>query len=213
MCVIIIKPEGCTIGEEVLRDAWMANPHGMGFAVWEGDRWIVKKGFMKLAGALKAIQPHDVSEKRLVVHFRFATHGGRSPELTHPFDIQLSDNTKAYLFHNGVLSVEPTAEESDTSQFAGDLSLVRPDYEGLKAFIVSPTMETIIGGDRIVLIKEDSPEIFYAGHFYKEGELLFSSPIYVRSLFVDDESEEYAYWESYYEQHHPHVKAFRKRKK
>jgi hypothetical protein len=109
MCVIIYKPEGAIVSDELFDRCWELFPHGGGYAVWENGRWLYEKGFMEKEEFYEAVKEFIHSEhKRVVLHFRLATEdaeGKRNilPEFTHPFEIQLQD-TKAFLFFNGRFS-------------------------------------------------------------------------------------------------------------
>jgi hypothetical protein len=109
MCVIIYKPEGAIVSDELFDRCWELFPHGGGYAVWENGRWVYEKGFMDKEEFYEAVKEFIHSEhKRVVLHFRLATEdaeGKRNilPEFTHPFEIQLQD-TKAFLFFNGRFS-------------------------------------------------------------------------------------------------------------
>jgi len=189
MCVIIIKPEGKTIPAELLRSAWNQNPHGMGFAVWNGDKWEVQKGFMKLKDALKAIEPHNREDTRLIAHFRFATHGGRIPELTHPFPIEFAEG-RGWLFHNGVFDINMTGEdESDTSVFAKAVSLMRPVFKGFCEFLKTEVATNTTNASRLAVILEHSPQVFAVGSWHEEDGIYLSSYLYQYSLVWEDEDE------------------------
>jgi hypothetical protein len=109
MCVIIYKPEGAIVSDELFDRCWELFPHGGGYAVWENGRWLYEKGFMEKEEFYEAVKEFIHSEHtRVVLHFRLATEdaeGKRNilPEFTHPFEIQLQD-TKAFLFFNGRFS-------------------------------------------------------------------------------------------------------------
>jgi len=109
MCVIIYKPEGAIVSDELFDRCWELFSHGGGYAVWENGRWVYEKGFMEKEEFYKAVKEFIHSgNTRVVLHFRLATEdaeGKRNilPEFTHPFEIQLQD-TKALLFVNGRFS-------------------------------------------------------------------------------------------------------------
>jgi hypothetical protein len=83
-----------------------ANPHGAGIAWASGDIVRYKKG-------LTWRQAHDLLAKiprPALLHFRWATHGGRARHLSHPFPLgpraltsrKMNGGAKAVLIHNGV---------------------------------------------------------------------------------------------------------------
>lgn len=107
MCVIIASPMGTRISEGILTDAANTNRDGGGIA-WldkasKKIRWskgLTKDEMVKALAALPDNTPH-------VVHFRIATVGGVSDELTHPFPITADcamdkeGEAESVLFHNG----------------------------------------------------------------------------------------------------------------
>lgn len=106
MCQILFCRSG-NPPKEVLEFANERNPHGFGYA-WTDDKVVHwKKGF-------EAKQFEDKIQDFLdkpfpkAIHFRLATHGGISAELSHPFPIKrgnplaLEGEAKSVLFHNGV---------------------------------------------------------------------------------------------------------------
>ena len=139
MCIIIVKPKGKVIPESFIREQWLANPDGAGFAVkLEDEKYPIffKKGFMKLEDLLNDPDfSHFNSEKfELVLHLRKATHGRVSPLLCHPFPVishnRLMGRSLAVMFHNGTFGVRiPTSykhTKSDTlfvSEFARRIGL------------------------------------------------------------------------------------------
>jgi hypothetical protein len=143
MCVIIYKPEGAIVSDELFDRCWELFPHGGGYAVWDNGRWVYEKGFMEKEEFYEAIKEFIHSENtRVVLHFRFATEdaeGKRNilPEFTHPFEIQLQD-TKALLFVNGRFSehYQGIVGAPKVKRFVEDinqLKLTRKQYEKLLA--------------------------------------------------------------------------------
>jgi hypothetical protein len=143
MCVIIYKPEGAVVSDELFDRCWEMFPHGGGYAVWDNGRWVYEKGFMEKEEFYEAVKEFIHSENtRVVLHFRFATEdaeGKRNilPEFTHPFEIQLQD-TKALLFVNGRFSesYEGIVGAPKVKKFVEDinqLQLTRDQYEKLLA--------------------------------------------------------------------------------
>jgi predicted glutamine amidotransferase len=107
MCVII----GCIDSKPnltILRKCHAANSDGAGVA------WVDKDG---LAGYKKGFtsgdQVHDfiqTLELPFIIHFRWASIGGKSPLLTHPFEmkqdseLKLEGKSEKLLIHNGTVS-------------------------------------------------------------------------------------------------------------
>ncbi len=114
MCLIIIKPKGKKLPREsVLRTAWQNNSDGFGLAynTNEGQVKIVK-GAMKLKQSLQLLKSvPDITNKSVILHFRFATEGRIEPGNCHPFPISKFVNDLkatslvcgAALAHNGII--------------------------------------------------------------------------------------------------------------
>lgn len=102
MCIIAIKPEGISIPTERLKACWDHNPDGAGFMYSEDGKLKIVKGLMAFDSFLQSYNAINPLNKRVVIHFRYGTHGKVCPDLTHPFSI----NKDLALVHNGVLSIE-----------------------------------------------------------------------------------------------------------
>ena len=103
MCVIIVCPPKVRPGLNALMACAAANPHGAGVA-WRA------KGEVRWTKNLGPIEVHQLLRKlkgEVVIHFRWASVGGVSPELCHPFPVNKSAQTSLVgkasrvLFHNG----------------------------------------------------------------------------------------------------------------
>lgn len=104
MCVaaVIFKPVPLQDLECMEND----NPHGAGIA-WEAN------GTIRFLKGLTAKEIHQMQEDEVItypylMHYRWATHGARINELTHPFPLgpralfgELSGEADAVLIHNG----------------------------------------------------------------------------------------------------------------
>lgn len=107
MCVAILVKSNDPIDAQDLWRMELDNPHGAGIAYPEGDRLRFIKGlrWRQILELQKRIpRPH-------LIHFRWATHGGKRPALTHPFVLgerafhsALKGYADAVLIHNGVWS-------------------------------------------------------------------------------------------------------------
>jgi hypothetical protein len=143
MCVIVYKPEGVVVSKPLFDRCWEMFPHGGGYAVWDGGRWVYEKGFMEKEEFYKAVRELIHSKHtRVVLHFRLATEDAEGkknilPEFTHPFEIQLQD-TKAFIFFNGRFSesYKGIVGAPKVKKFVEDinqLKLTRDQYEKLLA--------------------------------------------------------------------------------
>jgi hypothetical protein len=83
------------------------NPHGIGFAWVENGRVEWSKGYDSDVFA-SAIEEFESKPYPKAVHFRYATHGGKEMDMTHPFNMTklskptLTGRSNSVLFHNGV---------------------------------------------------------------------------------------------------------------
>lgn len=99
MCLIIVKPENCKFNQDILKIAWDMNAHGGGFMAHnpENNTLIVKKGFFDKHDFIDEILKYE--NQRIVVHFRYATHGNKDISNCHPFRI----SSDLAVVHNGQL--------------------------------------------------------------------------------------------------------------
>lgn len=135
MCVISIKTaEQRKWTREELADMIGHNPDGAGFMYLDRKSESVKieKGFFSVDKAFNYL--HRLPDNApIVFHARIATHGARCQGLCHPFPLYAVDSDKYLtggdmvksrlscsvgLAHNGVLSLYPESELSDTATFA-----------------------------------------------------------------------------------------------
>jgi len=106
MCLIILKtPEG-NITKDILKQAFINNPDGVGFAYTNYNNIVVEKRIYK-KDEFKIFYIHYKEfEKKarqlnsnLLIHFRYATHGKISIDMCHPFEVY-----KGLIFaHNGII--------------------------------------------------------------------------------------------------------------
>lgn len=113
MCLLLFKPADKIVPDKHLVIADRNNPHGCGIAVAMGDKIIIEKapswGAEEIIKLLAKYEGHPA-----IVHFRFATHGSKNVENTHPFRL----NEEWVAAHNGVISnVKTLHDESDTRAF------------------------------------------------------------------------------------------------
>lgn len=116
MCIIAVKPAHSEISTDNLFNMWMNNPHGAGFMYAKDGELRVTKGLMTFEELLAAYD--TVRDEKLVMHFRWRTHGPTSKRLTHPFMV----HKDVAMVHNGVIPrMKAGKKDSDTSVFAAKL--------------------------------------------------------------------------------------------
>jgi hypothetical protein len=120
MCLIAVSTAGApALTADELGSAWKANPHGAGYMFSQGGTLIIRKAFYKLAELTAAYHADHLTHgasSAFVLHFRWATHGDKSPVNVHPHELC---GGAVGLAHNGVLPVAPPfgATISDTVFF------------------------------------------------------------------------------------------------
>lgn len=128
MCVIIVKPSGVEMPAlHTLISCWNQNRDGAGFAWSDGATVHFHKGFLTFDSFLDALraEKENIGDHALVLHFRWATHGGINQEMTHPFTCvsskpltRLSGSVKMAVFHNGIIrDCYATETLSDTAVY------------------------------------------------------------------------------------------------
>ena len=118
MCIIIAKPAGVNVPMEYLENSWAANPHGAGVCFAQEGKLFISKGFMSLEEFTAFIgDTREWDDVPAIFHFRWATHGEKDKENTHPFEVIPG---KLAFAHNGVMRgmrVDGREELSDTQVF------------------------------------------------------------------------------------------------
>lgn len=112
MCLILYSPSVGKIPQRWLTNSNSSNPHGIG-VIWRDENGLNLKKGMRYGELLFLM---DKLERKnpdtpIAIHFRFATHGGKTAELTHPFviekenvDLDVVSSNKNIMMHNGVVS-------------------------------------------------------------------------------------------------------------
>jgi predicted glutamine amidotransferase len=178
MCLAIFKPAKVSIPQEHLRNGWIGNSNGGGYAFVNKKKLTVRKGIMTLKEFEEAISKDlkQYSKSPFVIHFRIRSQGDMSAENTHPFNI-----AGGVLIHNGTLDGTGAmygTGESDTSKFCnlfGD-KFTHAWVEENKA-----ALERAIGDyNKFVMLYENgkhhiinekagnwSGDVWYSNHSYK----------------------------------------------
>lgn len=167
MCVIAIKPKGVgMIDDQTIKDMWDTNSDGAGFMYLnKNNDVIINKGYMVYEEFLKNVKEiddvDDIKETPLILHFRITTHGGTSPENTHPFPVSTQvDHLKALdvkahlaMAHNGVISSVDTADDlSDTQIFIKDIIAPLSRFGGNFLDDYKKLIEYGIGSSKLVFL-------------------------------------------------------------
>lgn len=120
MCLAIFKPADVAVPLESLRNGWIGNSDGAGYAFAYKGKIIQRKGFTSLKDFLGEYE--EDAKKYLkgpgVVHFRIRSMGDKSTSNMHPFPIL---DGEGVMIHNGNLSGTGAlygVGDSDTKKFA-----------------------------------------------------------------------------------------------
>lgn len=154
MCLAIYRPTGVHIPKRYLRNGFEANSDGCGFAIQTGGKLHVRRYdaatnfstfYRDLRRAEKAYPMGAAS-----VHFRYATSGPVSAEMSHPFRLP-----GWAVAHNGIFDFLAISKiESDTSIFVRDI-LSPLLAEKLPIARITNILATLIGEkNKLVLLPE-----------------------------------------------------------
>lgn len=168
MCLIIHRSEanGFTrpLPVDVIEHNKTSNPDGFGIA-WRvnGELRYDKYGpdqFDTFEAALKLI---DGCDYEYTAHFRKATHGAPSQELSHPFEYVDPDAGLVLVFHNGVLKIKTEKGESDTDVFVKYVLSklpakwwANPAYVWLVEDFIYPSRMLLMTAAETVILNEES---------------------------------------------------------
>lgn len=133
MCLAIYKPADKKITREHLENGFQKNTDGCGIAFSENGKLTIIKGLFTFD---KFYEEYTAREHLpMLIHFRWATHGGTNQLNCHPFDMC---DGKYAVIHNGVISIKTTiAELSDTGNFVR--LVLEPMFEnGIEPFQATP---------------------------------------------------------------------------
>ncbi len=155
MCLAIYKPFGQKIDEEKLFYGFDNNDDGAGFIVSNGEKAIGMKGFFTFDGFMDRYKEYNNGQFATAVHFRMATHGGKTKENCHPF--RLTD--KYLAIHNGILPWKSCDDHSDTYYFCKEV--LRPLCKSghIETEKTKELLEAYIDYNKIVIVRSDGTPI------------------------------------------------------
>lgn len=202
MCVIAVKKKGVAMpSNDSIKLMWETNSDGAGFMYALNGKVFIEKGFMKLTDLTRAIinlekfalkSGTSVNDIPVILHFRIATHGGTSAELTHPFPISHDEkHLKALdltcdlgMAHNGIINSVETLTNgglSDTQVYITDvlapLNALNGDF--YKSQFGKDLMENTIGWSKLAFLDKDG-NVELVGDFKRgtkdnTSDILFSN--------------------------------------
>ena len=193
MCIIAAKFRGLEMPmESRLRSMWECNPDGAGFMVRSNRGIEIFKGYMTFESLMTALDKVDkmvnLKDCDVVLHFRYGTHGGNIPELTHPFTVSKDFDTMKELYnkvdiavaHNGVYPYMTDYGISDTMMYIKEK--IEPLYDKNKKFYETE-LNKLDG--KLCFLTEDG--IRFVGKFIEDE---YDGIIY--------SNETYSYYDDYY---------------
>lgn len=111
MCLLITKPANVSVIKSEMKNAFWANPDGVGFVVAVNDGFLEYK-YLEFEPFWKQYQVFQ--DYPMIIHFRYGTHGKAGLFNVHPFRV----NEDLYFAHNGIIHDYGTCKtRSDTQVF------------------------------------------------------------------------------------------------
>lgn len=166
MCVICYKPAGAKMPkEDILRACFRANRDGIGFVT---PRRFYKTmdfdSFMKNIKKVAAKEP-------CIIHFRYATHGSVNIGNCHPFKGEIEGQIPIFFAHNGILSIDPIGDMTDSETAYVTKFLPVAKKYGLHSKQFDNVVERYRGGSRFAFMQGDDVTLYgdfksYDGCFY-----------------------------------------------
>lgn len=205
MCIIAAKSSGLNIPSyERLSSMWYCNPDGAGLMFKYAGQIYLSKGYMSFedfySNLMRLDKKYNLKDCDLVLHFRYATHGGISPNLCHPFRVSNDFKEQRSLTyvgedicvtHNGVYPYETEDNVSDTMVYIKEK--IYPLYKENKEFYLTDL--GILSGKLAILSKDG---ISLVGNFIEDIDdgIYYSNDSYLCYDYEDyDEEDSYTYIE------------------
>ena len=156
MCLIVFQPLGDEpLSDDILSNGWVGNPHGAGFMFAVEGKLIIRKAFFSLKHLRKAYAADHATygkDSPFVMHFRWATHGGKGANNVHPHALA---GGAVGLVHNGILwdyESFGNVNDSDTVTFCRTVLACRP-VDNLMSEDFNKVLAGLIGaGNKLVLM-------------------------------------------------------------
>lgn len=180
MCMIALRPAGdAHIPSAVIDAAMGRHPDGFGYAARIGGHLVTATFAPNERTAFKAaLAKLDATGAEYAAHFRFATSGPKTRDMSHPYTYEDPDPAvgTVALVHNGIIAIaHERSKESDTSAFVRLVLARLPSRWWANPALVY-LVEESIGWSKFVLMT--AGETFVLGE--KSGEwdagLWYSSP-------------------------------------
>ena len=139
-----------------------ANPHGQGFCTPSQ----FSKG-LNFEYFVEQLRKRNINEP-CIIHFRLATHGSIKKANCHPFNIG-----QVYFAHNGILSVRPMRDKTDSE--TAFIRYLYPYIEqyGLHSAEVDKMVCNLIEGSKFAFMQGYDVKLF--GHYEKMDGCYYSN--------------------------------------
>ena len=165
MCVIVAKPAGAKLpAKKDLERMFEMNPHGCGFAC--PSKTYHSMDFEDFYNHLIEIPVNEPA----IIHFRWATHGSVNLKNTHPF---YDKGTDTYFAHNGILSVRPKGDMTDSETAFRKYLVPAIKKYGYNSKELKVSVYSIIGYSKFAFLHNKNVQLF--GHFLKHGSCYYSN--------------------------------------
>ena len=189
MCIIAFSRINQELPDrETMHTMWENNPDGAGFMYALNNKVHIRKGFMTFDELITAIDelPIDTKAVPFAIHFRIGTHGGNTPQNTHPFPVTrkvkhmrtLSYDCDLAFMHNGIIhSVELIKKSiSDTMEYGRQIlaDLYDLDKEFYKRKSLQILIEESINGSRMLFVNGKG-EFELLGDWIEHDGIMYSN--------------------------------------
>ena len=184
MCVIMIKPVGVKFPSyDAIKNCADSNPDGFSWTVSEQGRirtfkTMDKSVFLREYVSLVMSTPESAS---MVLHARIATHGSKCEDNCHGF---MNEGATMSFFHNGMLSVTPRGDMTDSETFFRDIFLPMYNMYGWGA--ADMAVKAVIGSSKFAFI-DNTGQIIRYGHFTDVDGVFYSNSSYLPPTWYDDD--------------------------
>lgn len=195
-----------------LKDMEDSNPHGAGVA-WEQD------GEIRFIKGLDAADIFQLQEDKVLkypylLHFRWATHGGKIPQLTHPFPLgpralmgELHGGCQSLLIHNGTWNsymhnVERFVGESGNYEIPEEIINEMSDtaIAAYMAYYDEDILDDIAWATALAEMRGGSMEIVTRGTWYDHEGNWYSNLHWKNTWSYSSSGFDYEGWNNWYKQ-------------
>lgn len=150
--------------KDILSAVAKRNPDGLGFAT--KTRCFKSMDFETFYKELCKV---DVNED-VILHARYATHGSVKISNCHPF---FNEETNTYFFHNGILSIHPREDMTDSETAFRDILVPVIKQYGLNSKELAEAVENIIGASKFAMMQDGNIRLF--GRYTEVDGILYSN--------------------------------------